>query len=70
MWTEWLKDEIQLIGDNESKVSEVITLLERALKDYHYRKVYKIYLKLLIKFKIKAKADVFERALRIWGLDY
>ena len=69
MWVEWLKDEIQLVGDDSTKVPELVALIETALAEYHYRKVYKLYLKLILQHKLADKAQVFERALRIWGLD-
>lgn len=76
MWVEWLSDELNL-GDNRVD-EQIVALFETALSDYHYRKVYKLYLKYLLGCKQRhagtsqAKADhspVFERALRIWGLD-
>ena len=50
MWIEWLKDEINLIDISaaERDDASLIALFETALQDYHYRKVYKLYLKYLI----------------------
>ena len=46
---------------------EILALFETALQDYHYRKVYKIYLKYIIEKQIAGDA-VFERAVKVWGL--
>ena len=69
MWLEWINDEINLAGQDSAKVAEVVALFETALVDYHYRKVYKRYMRFLIERKLPDQAEVFERALRIWGLD-
>ena len=77
MWIEWLKDEMNLKSvdeGNESK-GQIIDLSEQALSDYNYRKVYKLYLKYLISLQSSDFAitenhvKIFERALKIWGLD-
>ena len=39
------------------------------MTDYHYRKVYKLYLKHLLETKQQGKSDVFERALSVWGFE-
>ena len=62
MWVEWIKDELNLMSQDE-----VLALFETALQDYHYRKVYKLYLKFIIEKQIAGDA-VFERAVKIWGL--
>ena len=69
MWLEWISDEINLAGQDEAKIAEIQQLFETALTDYHYRKVYKRYLKFLIERQVSGQSEVFERALRIWGLD-
>ena len=68
MWLEWLKDEINLHEDSNGS-EQLTALFETALTDYHYRKVYKLYLRHLIGSKQAGKSDVFERAVRIWGLE-
>ena len=65
---EWLKDEMNLRGAEEFH-QLIISLFEKALSDYHYRKVYKMYLRYLIEAKIPDQGAVFERALRVHGLD-
>ena len=69
MWLEWITDEINLAGHDSAKVPEVLALFETALVDYHYRKVYKRYMRFLIESELPDQSEVFERALRIWGLD-
>ena len=69
MWLEWITDEINLAGQDSAKVPEVLALFETALVDYHYRKVYKRYMRFLIERGVLDQAQVFERALKVWGLD-
>ena len=56
MWVEWVKDEIQLVGDDSTAVDGLVALIETALAEYHYRKVYKLYLKLILQHKLADKA--------------
>ena len=66
MWVEWLTDEINLKGPEE----EIAALFETALSNYHYRKVYKLYLKhLMVSGAEEDHSPIFERALKVWGLD-
>ena len=71
MWIEWLKDELNLIDTSSAERDDasVIALFETALQDYHYRKVYKLYLKYLISSAKENEDAVFEKAVSIWGVD-
>ena len=69
MWVQWLNDETNLIGAQADKLPDLVGLYETALADYHYRKVYKMYLKLLIAWRVEDQGSVFERAISVWGHD-
>ena len=55
MWLEWLKDEMNLGGNDYHK--QIVALFDTALADYHYRKVYKLYLRYLIGRKEQEEGD-------------
>lgn len=77
MWLDWLKDEIMLQAETGLEGHQyIVSLFERALKDYKYFKVCKLYCQYMVdKFEQKLAnivevQDVFEQSLQVWGLDF